>query len=124
MKHTNTGKDRFMSLKASYSASGLTTRVHGNTKHAPKNALKFEEIKNLVSFINNYAEKHAILLPGRIPGYKKDNLQLLPSSTTKKVSPLKKQPQCTSQYGSHLSVHILYCRQCGWSTSCQQMKLI
>ena len=123
MKHTNTGKDRFVSLKASYSALGLTTRVHGNTKHAPKNALKFEEIKNLLSFINNYAEKHAILLPGRIPGYK-DNLQLLPSSTTKKVSPLKKQPQCTSQYGSHLSVHTSYCRQCGWSTSCQQMKLI
>ena len=85
MKHTNTEKDRFLSLKASYSASGLTTRVHGNTKHAPKNALKFEEIKNLLSFINYYAEKHAILLPGRIPGYK-DNLQLLPSSTTKKVS--------------------------------------
>ena len=67
-----------MSLKARYSASGLTTRVHGNTKHAPKNALRFEEVKNLLSFINNnHAEKHAILLPGRIPGYKKDNLQHL-----------------------------------------------
>ena len=85
-KITHTGKDRFMALKASFLASGLTTRVHGNTAHAPKNALKFDEIKNLVSFINNYAEKHAILLPGRIPGYKSDRIQLLPSSTTKKVS--------------------------------------
>ena len=82
----NTGKDHFMALKASFLASGLTTRVHGNTKHACKHALKFDEIKNLVTFIGNYAEKHAILLPGRIPGYKKDNIQLLPSSTTKKVS--------------------------------------
>ena len=44
-----------------------------------------DEVKNLVTFLNNYAEKNAILLPGRIPGYKRDTLQLLPSSTTKKV---------------------------------------
>ena len=74
-----------MALKASFLASGLTTRVHGNTSRAPKNALKFDEIKNLVNFITIYAERHAILLPGRIPGYKNDRMQLLPSSTTKKV---------------------------------------
>ena len=33
--------------------------------------------------------KNAMLLPGRIPGYKKDTIQLLPSSTTKKVQPTK-----------------------------------
>ena len=85
-KITHTGKDRFMALKASFLGSGLTTRVHGNTAHAPKNPLKFDEIKNLVRFINNYAEKHTILLPGRIPGCKNDRIQLLLSSTTKKVS--------------------------------------
>ena len=74
-----------MALKASFLACGLTTRVHRNTSHAPKNALKFDEIKNLVNFIIIYAERHAILLPGRIPGYKNDRMQLLPSSTTKKV---------------------------------------
>lgn len=78
----NKGKDRFMALKASFLASGLTTRVHGNTRISPKHALKFDEMKNLVTFIGNYAEKNAILLPGRIHGY---NIQLLPSSTTKKV---------------------------------------
>ena len=78
----NTGKDHFMALKARFLASGLTTRVHVNTKHAPKHVLKFDEIKNLVKFIGNYAEKHAVLLPGRIPGYKMDTIQLLPSSTT------------------------------------------
>ena len=43
---------------------------------------RIEEIKNLVIFLNNYAESHTTLLPG---GYKRDTIQLLPSSTTKKV---------------------------------------
>ena len=73
-------------MKASYLASGLTTRVHRNTKCLPYNALSFVEVKNIVRFLHSYAEQHAILLPGRIPGYKRDDLQLLPSSTTKKVT--------------------------------------
>ena len=80
------GKDRFINLKASYLATGLTTRVHGNANRQPKHALKLDEVKTLVTFLNNYAEKNAILLHGRIPEYKRDDIQLLPSSTTKKVS--------------------------------------
>ena len=89
-----------MAVKASYLATGLTTRVHGNTKHKPKHALNFDEIKNLVTFLHNYAEKNAILLPGRIPGYKRDDIQLLPSSTTKKV------------YTCSIHVHYVTCTQC------------
>ena len=81
-----------MALKASYLATGLTLRVHGNAKRLPKHALKLDEVKNLVTFLHNYAEKNAILLPGRIPGYKRDDLQLLPSNTTKKVPTLTKRP--------------------------------
>ena len=80
-----TGKDRFMAIKASFLATGLTTRVHGNSRRVPKHALKLDEVKHVVTFLSNYAEKNAILLPGRIPGYKRDDLQLLPSNTTKKV---------------------------------------
>lgn len=68
-----------------YIATGLLARTHGNTNRLPKNALTFTEVKNVVKFLENYAEAHAILLPGRIPGYKRTDLQLLPSSTTKKV---------------------------------------
>ena len=57
------GKDRFINLKASYLATGLTTRVHGNANRQPKHALKLDEVKTLVTFLNNYAEKNAILLP-------------------------------------------------------------
>ena len=77
--------DHFKAVKASFLASGFTTRVHGNTVHKPKQTLKFDKIKKFVTFVHNYAEKPAILLTGRIPGYKRDNIQLLPSITTKKV---------------------------------------
>lgn len=75
-----------MALKQHYIACGLSTRVHGNTKRLPKNALTYREIQNVLKFLKSYAQANAILLPGRIPGYKQDDLQLLPSTTTKKVS--------------------------------------
>ena len=81
-----------MALKASYLATGLTIRVHGNAKRLPKHALKLDKVKNLVTFPHNYAEKNAILLPGWIPGCKRDDLQLLPSNTMKKVPTLTKRP--------------------------------
>ena len=62
--------------------------VHGHMEIAklpPHNALCFMHITNLVKFIQNYAEQNAILLPGRIPGYKRDDIKLLPSSESKKV---------------------------------------
>ena len=36
-------------------------------------------------FLKSYTEENAILLPGRIPGYKRDDIKLLPSSCSKKV---------------------------------------
>ena len=44
-----------------------------------------EDINRVVCFIQNYAEDHAIMLPGRIPGLKQyEKAQLLPSNTTKR----------------------------------------
>ena len=79
------GKDRLQAIKASYMENGLTTRIHGNTKRLPYNVTTYEEIKRIVKFVSNYAEEQAILLPGRIPSYKRDDIKLLPSSTSKKV---------------------------------------
>ena len=87
--NTNTlipGKDHFMAVKAHFLATGLTTRRHKRSKCLPHNALSFVEVKNIFRFLNNYAETYAVLLPGRIPGYKRDDIQLLPTCTTKKVS--------------------------------------
>ena len=79
------GKHRVPAIKNSYINDGLTPRVHGNSKATPHNALSFKHISNLVKFIQNYSEQNAILLPGRIPGYKRDDIKLLPSSESKKV---------------------------------------
>ncbi len=65
---------------------GLDSRVHGNSKRLPANTLTFKDKENVKKFLCDYAQANAILLPGRIPGYKRDDLQLLPSCTTKKVS--------------------------------------
>ena len=81
------GKDRLRNIRDSYLTNGLETRVHGNTKQLPHNHLSHAVITNVTQFLNNYTEENAILLPGRIPGHKRDDIKLLPSSRSKKVSP-------------------------------------
>ena len=51
----------------------------------PKHALSFKKILGILQFIQNYAEQHAILLPGHIPQFKRDDVKVLPSSDTRKV---------------------------------------
>ena len=80
------GKDRLRSVKEHYLNDGLETRVHGNKKRLPHNYISIEAINNVVRFLQNYAEENAILLPGRIPGYKRDDIKLLPSSCSKAMS--------------------------------------
>ena len=86
MYHNFPGVDKLKALKLHYLLMGLNSRQHGNHNRLPANTLSIVDTRNVVRFLQNYAENHAILLPGRIPGYKRDDLQLLPSSTTKKVS--------------------------------------
>ena len=80
------GKDWLRAVKEHYLANGLETRTHGNKKRLPHNASSPETINNVVTFLQNYAEENAILLPGRIPSHKRDDIKLLPSSRSKRVS--------------------------------------
>ena len=79
------GNHRVKAVKLNYLENGLSVRTHGNTRKSPHNALSFIQVSNIVKFIQNYAEQNAILLPGRIPAFKRDDLKLLPSSDSKKV---------------------------------------
>ena len=74
---------RFRSLKQQYEIHGIAPRVHGNTNKLPSNTLSQSVIEDIMSFISNYVEGNVILLPSRIPGYKKDDIKLLSSSETK-----------------------------------------
>ena len=79
------GNHRVKAVKQNYLQNGLLVRTHGNTRRSPHNALTYSQRLNIVKFIQNYAEQNAILLPGRIPAFKRDDLKLLPSSDSKKV---------------------------------------
>ena len=75
---------RFKNLKSRLVVHGLSPRMHGNTRRVPANTISFADTQQVVHYISTYAEAHPILLPGRIPGYKRSDLQLLPSNTTKR----------------------------------------
>lgn len=78
------GRTHFKNLLKSLKKNGLTPRTHGNAKKRPHHALSLSSIEYVVRFIHNYAEQNALLLPGRVPGYSRTDIQLLPSSTSKR----------------------------------------
>ena len=62
---------------------GLTVRAHGNKGKNPKHALTASEINNVILFLNTYANKNGLPLPGRLPNYRDSKVMLLPSDKTK-----------------------------------------
>ena len=78
------GIKRHNNLLASLKKNGLTPRIHGNTNRVPHNALSLSSVEYFMKFLVNYADENAILLPGRIPGYHKTDIKLLPSSVSKR----------------------------------------
>ena len=67
---------RFHSLVKHYKKNGLTLRTHGNTKRLPSSAWSIETVERVVKFIKNVAEEQALLLPGRVPGFKRIDVML------------------------------------------------
>ena len=103
------GDYRFRAIKQCYLCEGVVPRTHGHTGRTAPNALVKEDVQQIISFVTQYAETNAILLPGRVPGYKRDDIQLLPSTTTKQAVWRLYQDTCVS-----LSV-----RAAGYSTFCK-----
>lgn len=77
------GKRRYDNLKAHFHANGLSPRTHGNKRRLPSNTFSPDTVNGVIRFINNFAREHAITLPGRIPGFKRTDIKILPSSETK-----------------------------------------
>ena len=99
------GKSILDALKKSWMENGLRP-----CKRSPWNATKLTDIENVVRFVNHYAENNAILLPGRIPGYKRDDIQLLPSSITKREVWQLYQQSATEMEGTKAVCYSLFCR--------------
>ena len=68
-----------------YASNGTIWREHGNLRKAPHNRIPFDDVKDVISFIERYAEVHAMPLPGRLPNYKSDKSLLLPSNSSKEI---------------------------------------
>ena len=77
------GIEKFYFLMRQYDINGAVPRIHGNKKRLPQNAFSIDVHINVRSFIENYAEENAVLLPGRIPGCKDTDICLLQSAESK-----------------------------------------
>ena len=77
-------QDRLTALIQHYKASGVTPRVHKNSKRPPKIAYSFDDRKNVLDFIVNYTEVNGIEFPGRTPKHWITKGKLLPTNCTKK----------------------------------------
>ena len=78
------GCKRYNAVKKAYVTNGLEPIIHGNTFHLPSHAFTTKDLQNITFFLTNYAEEHGILLPGRIPSFKRCDLLLFPTQSTKK----------------------------------------
>jgi len=76
-------KDRLFALVKHYELNGMRPRIHGNVGKQPVHALSPDDCQAVIDFVKNFVEINAVLLPGRIPGYNRDDLKLLPSSVAK-----------------------------------------
>ncbi len=76
-------QDKLTALIKWYKEHGLASRKCRSGGRIDKKALSFEDVTRVVTFITNYAEANALVLPGRVPGYKRDDIKLLPSADTK-----------------------------------------
>ena len=54
-----------------------------NLGKGPKNALIVAGINNVILFLQSYANKNGLQLPGRLPNYRDSKVLLLPSDKTK-----------------------------------------
>ena len=79
------GKKRIFNLSRSLKHDGVRPRVNGNASKLPKHTLTFQSVETVVKFLLSYTEQHGLLLPGRVPGYSRSDIKLLPSSASKRT---------------------------------------
>ena len=76
--------DCLTGLLAWYKEEGLVPKEkRSGGRRNNTRAHSIEDLKRTLTFITQYAEHHALVLPGRVPGFKRDDVKLLSSSETK-----------------------------------------
>ena len=78
------GKHQFYNILRYYRLfQTIAPRVHGNSNRLPSNAIKFVDVVMVKNFLLNYAEDHAIHLPGTWPNFCNFRVMVLDCSKTK-----------------------------------------
>ena len=77
------GSRRLKKLISHYDENGLCLRTHGNARERPHNQTDGREVEKIKSFIEKFADNHAMPLPGRLPTNKDYQVMLLPSDMSK-----------------------------------------
>ena len=110
--------DRLTALLKWYRANGLLPKEKRNAgRQNNSKTYDLDDTRRTVAFISNYADDHALVLPGRVPGFQRDDVRLMPSSETKvKVYGVRTGHLCVIWvcYGINLSmcliiVHFVVC---------------
>ena len=71
-------------LISHYKTHGLVPReMKSGGRKSNRKALSHEDTDRVYRFIRHYAEDHAVCLPGRVQGFKRDDIFLLPSARPK-----------------------------------------
>ena len=105
----------YKNLKKHVREFGIVPRQHKFYNRQPHNAFTIEDRKIIVTFIINYAEQHGVSLPGKIPGFKRDDIKVLPCSQTKKyVWRLYKESLSTVSPVLRTAQYSLFCQT--WAT--------
>ena len=90
-------KNKFCTLLKHYKENGLSLRIHGNKKRPSSWTVPSQAVEQVVKFILNVAEEQVLILPGRVPGFKRTDVRLLPSALTKHRLWMNYTGICTSQ---------------------------
>ena len=85
---------RFKNICKHFDSEGLVERIHGNVRRLPSNTCTNVQIDDLVAFIDNVAQSHAMPLPGRMPNHRDSRVLLLPTDMTKASIYLKYVESC------------------------------
>lgn len=85
MVNFSISQNKLTDLLKHYKEHSLTSCVKksGCRQRGDQRLHTHDNICRVVSFIVNFAELHALILPGRMPGYKRFDMKLLASHYTK-----------------------------------------
>ncbi|XP_070173725.1 uncharacterized protein [Littorina saxatilis] len=78
-------QNKLTALLKHYRVNGVTPRLKKNWggRQYNTNAFTADDVERVVQFLRSFAEDHALVLPGRVPGFKRSDVKILPSSQTK-----------------------------------------